>query len=205
MIQISAFTPTVLTSVPNMRYSKIREMDVSNGEGLGISLFVQGCHFHCRGCFNPETWDFNGGKEWTKEIEDTFIKLAGKPFIQRVSILGGEPLCPENVIKVSSIISKIRLLYPQKKIWVYTGYKFETLLEDKLAWDYNTGEFFYRIQVIQARKEIIRNIDILIDGQFQLDNQDLYNEHIIWAGSTNQRIIDIKKTMENKSIVLFNS
>ena len=185
-----------------MRYSKIREMDVSNGEGLGVSLFVQGCHFHCRGCFNPETWDFSGGKEWTKEIKDTFIKLAGKQFIQRISILGGEPLCPENVIEVSSIISKMKSLYPQKKIWVYTGYKFETILDSKIDF-YNTDEFWYRLQIKKIRQDIIKNIDILVDGQFQLDNQDLYNEHIVWAGSTNQRIIDVKESLKQDKIILY--
>ena len=83
-----------------MRYSQIREMDISNGEGIGVSLFVQGCHFHCKGCFNQETWDFNGGKQWTKETKNKFVELAGKPYVKRISILGGEPLADENITEV---------------------------------------------------------------------------------------------------------
>ena len=75
-----------------MRYASIRELDISNGEGVGVALFVQGCHFHCYNCFNPDTWDFNGGKEWTQDTEDKLIELANKPYIKRLSILGGEPL-----------------------------------------------------------------------------------------------------------------
>lgn len=198
MIQISAFTPTVLTSVPNMRYSKIREMDVSNGEGLGISLFVQGCHFHCRGCFNPETWDFSGGKEWNKQVEQQFIKLASKPYINRISILGGEPLCDENVLFVCDLVVKLKSLFPNKKIWVYTGYKFENIANPIMPLNEQNW-------ITISRTRLIHMIDVLIDGQFQLENQDLYNEHIIWAGSTNQRVIDVPATLknDNKKIILF--
>lgn len=165
-----------------MRYSKIREMDVSNGEGLGISLFVQGCHFHCRGCFNPETWDFSGGKEWTNEIKDKFFELAGKPYITRISILGGEPLCNENVAEVNSIIKELRQLYPQKKIWIYTGYKLDDIL---------SSGFLKEDENWETRMNTVLNASVLVDGQFQLENQDLFNEHIVWAGSTNQRVINI--------------
>ena len=198
MIQISAFTPTVLTSVPNMRYSKIREMDVSNGEGLGISLFVQGCHFHCRGCFNPETWDFSGGKEWNKQVEQQFLHLASKPYVNRISILGGEPLCDENVLCVCDLVDKLKYLYPDKKIWVYTGYKYEDII--------NLSEPFYKQDWnVINRIKLIHMIDVLVDGQFQLENQDLYNEHIVWAGSTNQRVIDVPATLSDGKIHIYNS
>ena len=127
-----------------MRYSSIRKMDVSNGQGIGVSLFVQGCHFHCKGCFNPETWDFNGGKEWTKEIEDKFLSLANHEYIQRVSILGGEPLCDENIETVSALINKIRDLFPNKKIWIYSGYTWENL-------------------VTLRKHEFIKEADVLVD------------------------------------------
>lgn len=106
-----------------MRYAQIRKMDISNGEGIGISLFVQGCHFHCKNCFNQETWDFKGGKEWTPAVEEGFIKLAGKPYIKRISILGGEPLADENVKAVYDLIVHLREIYgDSKEIWLYTGY-----------------------------------------------------------------------------------
>jgi len=164
-----------------MRYSMIRKMDVSNGRGVGISLFVQGCHFHCKGCFNPETWDFNGGKEWTEETEKLFLSLADHEYIQRISILGGEPLCDENIETVVSLINKIRVSFPNKIIWVYSGYTWENL-------------------VALQKYKLIQNADVLVDGNFQLDKQDIYNEHIVFAGSTNQRIIDIKKSIANNAL-----
>lgn len=166
-----------------MRYASMRKMDISNGSGVGVSLFVQGCHFHCKGCFNPETWDFNGGKEWTKETEDKFISLINHEYIQRVSILGGEPLCDENIETVSALINKIRVLFPHKKIWVYSGYTWENL-------------------IALHKYEFIKNVDVLVDGGFQLDKQDIYNEHIVFAGSTNQRVIDVKESIQTGELCL---
>ena len=171
-----------------MRYSKIREMDVSNGEGLGVSLFVQGCHFHCRGCFNPETWDFSGGKEWTNEIKNKFLELAGRSYINRISILGGEPLCDENVTDVLLLIKELKAKYPNKNIWLYTGYNFDEIIKRG-----NTNEQNYW----KKRFEAVLNVDMVVDGQFQIENQDLYNEKIVFAGSTNQRIINIQDAMKN--------
>jgi anaerobic ribonucleoside-triphosphate reductase activating protein len=181
-----------------MRYSKIREMDVSNGEGLGISLFVQGCHFHCRGCFNPETWDFSGGKEWNKQVEQQFLHLASKPYINRISILGGEPLCDENVLYVCDLVDKLKQLYPDKKIWVYTGYKYEDIINLSVPFYKQNWNDINRIKLVHM-------VDVLVDGQFQLENQDLYNEHIVWAGSTNQRVIDIPATLSDGKIHIYNS
>ena len=171
-----------------MRYSKIREMDVSNGEGLGVSLFVQGCHFHCRGCFNPETWDFSGGKEWTNEIKNKFLELAGRSYINRISILGGEPLCDENVTDVLLLIKELKTKYPNKNIWLYTGYNFDEIIKRG-----NTNEQNYW----KKRFEAVLNVDTVVDGQFQIENQDLYNEKIVFAGSTNQRIINIQDFLKN--------
>ena len=170
-----------------MRYSKIREMDVSNGEGLGVSLFVQGCHFHCRGCFNPETWDFSCGKEWTEAVKNKFFELAEKPYINRITILGGEPLCNENVEEVNQIIKDLRKQFPHKKIWLYTGYKLDNIL---------TSGFLKEDKYWETRMNTVLNVNVLVDGQFQIENQDLFNEHIIWAGSTNQRVIRIDEIIK---------
>lgn len=148
-----------------MRYAQIRQMDITNGEGIGVALFVQGCHFHCKGCFNPETWDFNGGKEWNSDIEDKFFQLIDKPYITRISILGGEPLTSENVDEVYHIIQKCKKIYPNKKIWIYSGYKF-----------------------IDIPEYIKQYADTIIDGQFDINHQDLFNKQTHWAGSTNQKI-----------------
>lgn len=174
-----------------MRYSKIREMDISNGEGVGVSLFVQGCHFHCKGCFNQETWDFDGGYPWTHQIEDKFLALADKPYIKRVSILGGEPLCDENVIDVSNLIKKIKTEYPDKLIWLYTGYDFSEIMKSA-----EFGASYYDL----LRKHCVLNVDVVVDGKFQIENQDIYNEHIVWAGSTNQRVIRIKDYKESRCL-----
>ena len=172
-----------------MRYAKIREMDVSNGEGIGVALFVQGCHFHCYGCFNPETWDFNGGKEWTKEIEGKFIELAGRPYIQRILILGGEPLANENVNTILSIIEILKEKYPNKKVWIYTGYLWEDIL--CIPEEIESTEKLSRLSRLLA----VSHADIVVDGQFQIANQDLYHENNDWAGSTNQRVINVKEKL----------
>lgn len=176
-----------------MRYAKIREMDISNGESVGVSLFVQGCHFHCHGCFNSETWDFSGGKEWTEKIENKFIELAGKPYIKRISILGGEPLADENVSTVFSIVQKLRKAYPDKKIWIYTGYLWDDIC------NVNETINFNQQSIELTRLMTVKLADIVVDGQFQLENQDLYNEKIVWAGSTNQRVINVKEQLKLKS------
>ena len=183
-----------------MRYARIRKMDVSNGEGVGISLFVQGCHFHCKGCFNQETWDFNGGKEWTPEIEEQFIQLANKPYIKRISILGGEPLADENVRDVYNLIAQLKSRYPEKKIWLYTGYEWEKIVEESHAIRVENGDYLSNLY----RYGAIVFADIVVDGKFQLDKQDLYNDNIVFAGSTNQRVIDSGASLSNSRIILHN-
>ena len=181
-----------------MRYSLIREMDISNGTGIGISLFVQGCHFHCDGCFNQETWDFNGGKEWNKQIENKFLALADKEFIERVSILGGEPLSNENVVEVYQLVTRIRKEHPNKKIWLYTGYTWEELNKPKKKL-FNKDAGFYN----NLRMLTIQQADVLCEGRFVKAKQDLYNEYSPWVGSTNQRVIKPYDSLINKRVVLF--
>lgn len=177
-----------------MRYAKIRKMDISNGYGVGIALFVQGCHFHCEGCFNQETWNFKGGKPWTTQIENKFFELADKPYIKRISILGGEPLADENVSAVCELIIKLKLLFPDKKVWLYTGYRWEDIIDNTSA-----------NEVSIYRYMAIAHADIVVDGLFQLDKQDLHNEQIVFAGSTNQRIINATASIDTKSVVLYNN
>ena len=162
-------------------------MDISNGRGIGVALFVQGCHFHCQGCFNQETWDFDGGKEWTQDVEERFLRLVNRPYIKRISILGGEPLADENKDAVFAIIEHIRRRYPGKEIWLYTGY----------LWD----DIYINNRFDLTKRLIAANCDYVVDGRFELSKQDLYNEKIVFAGSTNQRIIDVRKTLESGNIV----
>lgn len=175
-----------------MRYAMMRSMDVSNGSGVGVSLFVQGCHFHCKGCFNQETWDFSGGKEWTPEAESHFLELANRPYISRISILGGEPLADENVSDIRMLIEKIHAQLPDKKIWLYTGYTVDSMFGNPLDCKCTNVD----------RILAVRSVDVVVDGQFQLDKQDLLNKEIVFAGSTNQRLIDVNKSKAYKKIML---
>ena len=113
-----------------MRYNKIRKMDISNGEGVRVSLFVQGCEFHCKNCFNPETWNFEGGKEFTSETLNTLMKLCDDNKIKGLSILGGEPMHPNNRETVVDIMRAFKYRFPNKDIWMWTGYTLEKLLAE---------------------------------------------------------------------------
>lgn len=179
-----------------MRYASIRSMDISNGKDIGVSLFVQGCHFHCDGCFNKETWDFNGGKPWTIEEEESFMELISPSYIKRVSILGGEPLTEENLSGIKNLVSDIRMLYGDTKaIWLYTGYKFEDICK-ALLW-----RSCYTPVGDIMRFQIIKKCDVLVDGRYEKEHPVDFTQP--WFGSTNQRVIDIKKTMETGEIKLF--
>lgn len=171
-----------------MRYANIRSMDISNGEGVGVSLFVQGCHFHCKNCFNQDTWDFSGGKEWNREIEDEFMKLVNRPYIKRVSLLGGEPLADENVLDIMRLINRIKTECPDKKIWCYTGYTWEQIFPI-------VNPYLNLTQAEMTRQNAVKNCDILVDGRFVEEEKDLSLE---FRGSKNQRIIDVKERITSK-------
>lgn len=186
-----------------MRYSQIRSIDISNGEGVGCSLFVQGCKFHCKNCFNSDTWDFTGGREWTNDIKKDFLKLIGRPYIKRVSILGGEPLANENLDNVLSLIGEIRDSYTEKAIWLYTGYIWEEIMnhiELNEECDEYGGVNCIENQNMKIRKEVLLNVDVLVDGQY-IDNQR--DITLKWRGSKNQRVIDVHKSLETGGVALF--
>lgn len=152
-----------------MRFSKIKNNDIANGEGIVMSLWTQGCPHHCKGCFNMETWDFNGGKEFKEEDKEYILQNIDKNNIKRnLSILGGEPLCNQNIQGVISLCKAFKEKYPEKIIYVWTGYVLE--------------------EFDDTQKKILDYIDVLIDGKFEIDNKDL---SLKLRGSTNQRIIDI--------------
>lgn len=174
-----------------MRYASIRKMDISNGEGLGVALFVQGCHFHCKNCFNKETWDFDGGNELTfKEIEELLHQLS-KPQYTRLSILGGEPLAKENVDCIYTLCKFVKQFMPEKQIWLYTGYTIES-----------TGIFEFSCSDIDQlrRYHVLHTIDVIVDGQYVDELKDMSYP---WAGSTNQRVIDVQKSLEKNQVVLW--
>ena len=181
-----------------MRYAQIRSMDISNGEGVGVSLFVQGCPFHCKNCFNSDTWDFNGGKEWTEETKNKFMELIDRPYIKHVSFLGGECLAEQNLDEVLSLIKEIRISYPEKTIWLYTGYNFD-LLNSKYN-EYKYTSFAANADEWLTRWEIISNVDVLVDGEYIDEQKDLT---LKWQGSKNQHVIDIKQSLAQNKMVLY--
>lgn len=176
-----------------MRYASIRSMDISNGEGVGVALFVQGCHFRCYSCFNQETWNFDGGKEWTEDTKNKFIELINHPYISRVSFLGGEPLADENVGTVFKIIEEIRSIYPDKKIWLYTGYVWEYIFRGTSSYISKDSATNFK------RKETIKLCNIVVDGQF-INSQK--NMNLRFKGSSNQRVIDVQKSLEQNKVIL---
>ena len=207
-----------------MRYASIRELDISNGEGIGVALFVQGCRFACKNCFNPDTWDFNGGKEWTPEIKEKFLELIDKPYIKRVSILGGEPLADENLNGVLDLVTEInkrynipqdivcnnnsdrnilnentdeiRLSCPNKSIWVYSGYTWNQVMYPVITDDFNPS----RDELLDKRKEIVKQCTVMVDGKY-IDSQR--NPSKKWAGRDNQRLINVQESLQQNKIVLY--
>ena len=169
-----------------MNYADIKQYDVANGLGVRVSLFVSGCTHHCKGCFNSETWDFSYGKPFTKEEEDKIIEYLAPNFVHGFSLLGGEPFEPENQRALLPLLKRIKKEYPQKNIWCYSGY----LLDKDLL-----SESRARCEVTD---EMLSLIDILVDGEFVEAKKNL---SIRFRGSENQRIIDMKKTLETGKIV----
>ena len=161
-----------------MRFNKIRRTDISNGPGIRVSIFMQGCTFNCKGCFNPETHDFNGGHEFNDSTIDKIIDLASPNHIKGLSILGGEPMHPKNIEGTLKLVKEFKNKYPKKDVWVWTGFNYEDL----------------------SLKHDLSDIDILVDGQYKME---LYNPTLKYRGSSNQRVIDIKKTIKNNRIELF--
>ena len=170
-----------------MHYGNIKFNDIANGEGVRTSLFVSGCTHHCKECFNPETWDFNYGKEFTQEVEDKIIDSLKPSHISGLTLLGGEPMEPANQKVLLDFVKRIKQIYPQKTIWCYTGYLFdEELLKPSRAhcpWT----------------KEFLSYIDVLIDGEFKYELKDIT---LRFKGSSNQRVIDVKESLKQNKVVL---
>lgn len=162
-----------------MRYAKIRKMDISNGPGIRVSLFVQGCTFNCKNCFNPETHDFAGGQEFTETEMQKILDLCNREEVVGFSILGGEPLHPKNIETTTKIAQKFKETYPDKTLWVWTGFLFDRDLKDK---------------------EILKYIDVLVDGQYV---DELHDFNLKWRGSSNQRVIDVAKSLKHEKVVLY--
>ena len=171
-----------------MNYSLIRNCDIANGPGIRVSLFVSGCTHHCPGCFQPETWDFNYGKKFTDETIWEILRLLEPNYIDGLTVLGGEPLDERNMDDVWALLDVVRRMgSPEKTVWLYTG----STLEQLRARPYQYG---------QLTKDILNKVDILVDGPFVEAKKDL---RLKFCGSSNQRLIDLRKTEEIGKIVLW--
>ena len=161
-----------------MRYNKIRKMDIADGPGVRVSTFKQGCTFNCKNFFNPETHDFAGGKEFTQNTINKVIELSDNDNIEGLSILGGEPMHPKNIDGTKELAKAFKEKYPEKNVWVWSGFQFDKDLKDKDALKY---------------------IDVLVDGQFV---EELHDPTLKWRGSSNQRVIDVQKSLKENKIIL---
>ena len=162
-----------------MHYNKIRKMDIANGPGIRVSIFMQGCTFHCKNCFNSETWDFAGGKEFNDDTINRVLELCGADHIVGLSILGGEPMHPKNIDGTTKLANAFKKKYPDKSLWIWSGFLFDKDLMDK---------------------EVLNYVDVLVDGQYK---DELHDFRLKWRGSSNQRVIDVKKSLKNKKIILY--
>lgn len=172
-----------------MNYAVIKYSDVANGPGVRVSLFVSGCTHHCKGCFNSEAWDFRYGKPFDKDVKNYILKALERPYIRGLSILGGEPFEPVNQLELAPFLTEVRNKYPQKTIWCYTGYDYEKDI---------MGSMFSKYPQTAV---MLENIDVLVDGEFVEELKDL---NLRFRGSSNQRIIDMKKTSADGRLILWN-
>lgn len=164
-----------------MNYHNITHDDLKNGDGLRVVLWVSGCEHHCPECQNPQTWSYDSGIEFDDNAKEEVLNELRKDYISGITFSGGDPLSPYNVVPVYDLILTIRQLFPQKSIWIYTGYTFEELLK------------------IHYSRKILENIDVLVDGEYKKDLRDI---QLKWRGSSNQRVIDVPKSLISEKVVL---
>lgn len=161
-----------------MKYLNILDCDIVDGNGIRVALFVSGCSHHCKGCHNPESWDAFNGKEFTEETVDKLLTLLDRDYVDGITITGGDPLMLGNRYEVTKLCKLLKEKFPNKTIWLYTGYEFEEI----------------------EALEVLQYIDVLVDGPFKLDLRDI---SLAFKGSSNQRVIDVQKTLKNGNIVLY--
>ena len=171
-----------------MNYGQIKKVDIADGIGVRVSLFVSGCTHHCKGCFNPETWDFEYGEPFTKETEDRILKLLEPPYISGLTLLGGEPLEYANQAVLAPFVKRVRDRFPGKTIWCYTGYRYEEDILDRMLieWEYT--------------KDLLECLDVLVDGPYLEEEKEI---DLRFRGSKNQRIIDVKKSLKEGKTILW--
>ncbi len=171
-----------------MYYGEIKDCDIANGEGVRISLFVSGCTNHCKGCFQPQTWDFCYGRPFTAETEAKLLSMLAPSYINGLTLLGGDPFEPENQRALLPFVRSVRAAYPRKTVWAFTGFTYEMLLTD--------GSH----PRCEATDELLSLLDVLVDGPFV---EKLHDISLRFRGSSNQRLIDMNETRKKGEIVLW--
>ena len=172
-----------------MYYGEIKNCDIADGQGVRVTLFVSGCTNCCKGCFQPQTWDFEYGKPFTAETEEHLLKLLAPDFINGLTLLGGEPMEPQNQRALLPFVKKVRETMPHKTVWCYSGFTLDELLTD--------GSH----PKCEVTDELLSLIDVLVDGKFVEELKDI---SLRFRGSSNQRLIDLNKTRETGKVVLWN-
>ena len=170
-----------------MNYAKINKNDIANGSGVRVTLFVSGCTHHCKGCFNQEAWDFDFGQPFTEETEKELLEALSPSYIKGLTLLGGEPMEPQNQRALVGFLEKVKEKFPKKSIWCYSGYTFEELTSQSRA----------RSEVTD---HVLSLIDVLVDGEFVEELKDI---SLRFKGSSNQRLIDLKTTLKMGKVVLW--
>ena len=162
-----------------MKYLNRLDCDIADGEGIRVTLFVSGCSHHCKGCHNPQSWNPDNGKEFTEETKEKIFKLLDRDYIDGLTISGGDPLYCDNINEIMKLCIEVKTRFPNKTIWLYTGYTFEEIV----------------------RLKFLRYIDVIVDGPFKLEERDIT---FAFRGSKNQRVIDVKETNNQRKIILYN-
>ena len=165
-----------------MNYIKVTKNDIANGIGVGCVLWVSGCDIHCKNCHNQSTWDFNSGQLFTEDTMQEILLTLTKPYISRLTLSGGHPLDPHNAPKVLEIVKRVKMVFPNKDIWIYSGYEWENIIKD------------------ETLREILKYIDTLVDGAYIDELRDI---SLAFRGSSNQRIIDVSKSLEQNKVILW--
>lgn len=173
-----------------MNYADIKHYDVANGPGVRVSLFVSGCTHHCKGCFNEIAWDFNYGKQFAEDEINVILKDLDLSYVRGLSLLGGEPFERSNQLGLLPLLRQVKKQYKEKDIWCYTGYLFDADILNNMCLKW------------EETKELLSYIDVLVDGKFELEKKNI---NLRFRGSSNQRIIRVKESMETGKIVLWNS
>nr|DAM39315.1 MAG TPA: 4Fe-4S single cluster domain protein [Caudoviricetes sp.]DAS11702.1 MAG TPA: 4Fe-4S single cluster domain protein [Caudoviricetes sp.] len=180
-----------------MNYHNITYPDQNNGDGLRIVLWVAGCEHHCTNCQNQQTWSPQSGIPFDKNAMNEILNELKKDYISGITFSGGDPLHPQNVQNVLKIVDEIRVSYPTKNIWLYTGYTWEQIMHPVIT-DINSEQ----LKMLQMRKELVSKCNVLIDGRYVDELRDI---SLHWRGSSNQRVINVQETLKQKQIVLWES